>query len=164
MNKGVDVKTAYSVLKDADKAGILNCCFFLSGVPTVTYQEELSSFNFLRKCCNYIHNFKMSVFVLMKYTQIYNNPTEYDIAIKPDSDDSRISVYYDYERKTGISIDELNEIKKKYSDYYFEKFKYFFSLNYYIAYANKFGLKYVKENLFNNKTKNSFVKKLFKQN
>ena len=162
MNKGVDVKTAYSVLKNADKAGILNCCFFITGVPTVTYQEELSSLNFLKKCNNYIHNFKMSVFVLMKYTHIYNNPSEYDIEIKPDSNASRISVYYDYERKTGISIDELNEIKKEYSEYYFEKFKYFFSLNYYIAYANKFGLKYFKENLFNRKEKYSFLKKLFK--
>lgn len=162
MNKGIDIKTVTNVLKAADKAGILNCCFFMCGVPTATYEEELSTFEFLKRNSSYIHNFRVSLFSLLKYTHIYDNPTEYDIEIKKDTNTSRISVYYGFDRKTGINNEEILKINEKYSKYYYEKLKYYFALKYHISYCNKFGLKYVKETLFNKEEKSSFLKKLFK--
>lgn len=161
MNKGININKVSSFLKVADKVGIANFCFFINGFPSSTYEEEMDSLEFLKCNVDIIHNFKTSKYVLVKNSKVYDNPENYGIEIYNDEKPSRISVFYDYKQQQGMKEYERQRVEQEITFYYDQKVKYIFAPLYHFLYCNKYGLKYIKENIINTSPKTKIIRKIF---
>lgn len=148
MNKGISIDNVPSILKNSEEIGILNSLYLMCGFPTATYEEDMETYNFLKKHGNQIHYFLISRFVPSRYSNIYDNQDKYKIEIRKDDCSSRISLEYEYDRLEGATHEQIFKILDKFLHHYYnDKFKYIFAPYYYIMYTKKYGLKYVKETL-----------------
>lgn len=163
MNKGINIDNASKILKVSDNVGISNFCLFIHGFPTATYEEDLLSVEFLKKNSKYIHNFKTSKYMLVTNSEVYENPQKYNIEIMEDEKNSRVSLFYDYKQKSGMSLKELERIEVDFYTYYDEKIKYVFAPLYHFLYCNKYGLKQVKSLLINQEEKTKCLTKILKK-
>ena len=161
MNKGININKVPSFLKAADMAGIANFCFFINGFPSSTYEEEIDSLEFLKRNVDIIHNFKTSKYVLVKNSKVYDNPENYGVEIYNDEKPSRISVFYDYKQAQGMNEYERQSVEQEITVYYDQKVKYIFAPLYHFLYCNKYGLKYIKENIINMPPRTKIISKLF---
>ena len=162
MNKGISLKYVPEILKNSDKVGILNALFCMCGFPTATYEEDMDTYNFIRKHNDIVHHFLISIFGPVEYSPIYDNEEKYKIKIQKDNSKTRVSLDHEYDKLEGASYQKSQEISKLFTRYYYnDKFKYIFAPYYYVLYSNKLGLKYVKDNLLKIEKKKSVIVNLF---
>ena len=148
INKGVTVEESLQVMKNSNEIGFLNNVYCLVNFPTATYQDDLSTFEFVKKSSDMVHNILYTEFMLTNNSKIYNNPSEYGLEIMEDVKNSRISLEFDFKRKDGMTDKEQKNIAEMYSDYYWkERFQHIVAPYYMTLYCNKFGLDFVKEKL-----------------
>ena len=101
--------------------------------------------------------------MLVTNSEVYENPQKYDIEIMEDEKNSRVSLFYDYKQKSGMSLKELERIEVDFYTYYDEKIKYVFAPLYHFLYCNKYGLKQVKSLLINQEEKTNCLTKILKK-
>ena len=148
INKGVTVEESIQVLKTSNEIGFLNNVYCLVNFPTSTYQDDLSTFKFVKESSDIVHNILYTEFMLTNNSKIYNNPSEYGLEIIEDIKNSRVSLEFDFKRKVGMTDEEQKDIAAMYSKYYWkERFQHIVAPYYMTLYCNKFGLNFVKENL-----------------
>ena len=120
----------------------------MCGFPTATYEEDMDTYNFIKKHNDIVHHFLISIFGPVEYSPIYENEDKYKIKIKKDNSKSRVSLDHEYDKLEGASYHKSQEVLTLFTEYYYnDKFKYIFAPYYYVLYSNKLGLKYIKDNL-----------------
>jgi len=148
INKGIDVKSRYKVLKDSSDAGIWNFAYIFFGFPTETHQEARETINAICECKDVIHSYGRSVFTLGKHSLLYGNAEKYGICdIREDGEE--LSTNYSYRSTSGMSDKEIDEVMKECTRTC--SAHYNFSLWYYLRYREnlhlylaKHGVDYVK--------------------
>ena len=148
INKGINVDTAKRIIVDADKAGILNVVYTMSGFPTETPDELLETLNFLTEYEKHICVNPPNDFYLTRQSYIFNHPEKFNIRILEEQPD--LTPMVDFER-LDEGIDNVLKSQKLIDDFT-EKYKGIndpqrFPRAYVTYFVNKYGLDYVKKNI-----------------
>lgn len=111
INKGIDLKKRFEILKNSKEAGIWNFAFIFFGFPTETVDDARKTIEMLVKNKDIIHSYGRSVFTMGKHTKLKNEPEKYGItAVYPSKEEFSPSYTFD---STGMTKQELNEILKE---------------------------------------------------
>ncbi len=150
INKGVKFENRLNILKNANKAGIVNYVFALYGIPTETYKEANDTLCYIKKYHKYIQIPQLSCFCLLPDSIIAENPYKFKIFIEEKQEP--FSCIINYTETNGMTKKEKEEIRNKYNEiikkYYSKSIFYnlFFSENEQILlYNTKYNLSLLKE-------------------
>lgn len=110
INKGIDTKERFKVLKNSSDSGIWNFAFIFFGFPAETKDDAYKTIEMLVKNKDIIHSYGRSVFTMGKHTKLREDPETYGITkIYPALDEFMPSYFFE---SLGMSKDELSETLK----------------------------------------------------
>lgn len=148
INKGINIDTAKRIIVDADKAGILNVVYTMSGFPTETPEELQETLNFLTEYEKHICVNPPNGFYLTRQSYIYNHPEQFGIKIldvqpnmTPIVDFVSLNVDPGFSLKTQKLLEDFNNKYKGIND------PQRFPRAYVTYFVKKYGLDYVKKNI-----------------
>ena len=108
MNKGIDSRSRYRILKDSASLGIWNHIFIMFGFPTETFKESLYTAKTVAKHKDVIDSYITMDFVLRKHCDVMSKNKTYEI----EKIDEKSNLLSDYD----FSIVDVSN--KKRSQYY----------------------------------------------
>ena len=112
MNKGIDIKHAERILKDAHKIGIKNSVGIMFGFPTETEQDVMATVKFYKKNEKYIDKRNIFYYTLLKSSNIPYAKLNFSITNIRDVEEFANYLLYD---SPTISKEKLENILKKYN-------------------------------------------------
>lgn len=121
INKGVDFKNRQKILKDTNKAGIMNCAFTLYGFPSETYKEAMDTYKFIFKNKKYIQSSGASPFNLTRHSIIKNTPEKFGVIIDKEQPDFWYGL--NFKTSTGMSEIEKNKYSNEFSNTYKKSYR-----------------------------------------
>lgn len=137
INKGVDLKKRYEILKNSKEAGIWNFAYIFFGFPTETAEEAEETINAVINNRDIIHSYGRSVFTLGKHSLLFEEADKYGIFdIVEDSEE--LSTNLSYKSKGGLSLKEVDDIMTQCTKRCAEAYAY--SLWYYLRYRENIHL------------------------
>lgn len=104
MNKGMKMQNITNIILNTDKAGIWAHLFLINNFPTETKEDKYESILYLNSMREYIHSISMGRFLLMRNTEIINNPSKFNIL--KIHENNTFSSFYDYEKSVGDNFDD----------------------------------------------------------
>lgn len=146
INKGIDLKKRFEILKLANKYDIWNFAFIFFGYPLETKKDARKTIEMLCKNKDIINSYGRSVFTMGKHAKIACSPEEFGITkMHPKSEEFSPSIDFEC---VGMTKEELNEIleecKLKCYKYYKQPlWMYLRYREWLFLYIDKFGVKQV---------------------
>lgn len=110
INKGIDIRRRFDILRDSKDAGIWNFAFIFFGFPTETFEDAVSTINMIADNTDIIHSYGRSVFTMGKHTKLRQDPQHYGIIGVSEAQDE-LSPSFEFE-STGMSKQELSDAIK----------------------------------------------------
>ncbi|GBF22976.1 radical SAM-superfamily [Candidatus Gastranaerophilus sp. (ex Termes propinquus)] len=111
INKGIDLKKRFDILKDSSNADIWNFAFIFFGFPAETREDAEATIDMLCKHSDIIDSYGRSVFTMGKHTKLKDMPQEYGIVSVMEQQDE-LSPSLDFVG-TGMGKAELSELIKQ---------------------------------------------------
>lgn len=111
IEKGVNPKTAESVLDCTNNVGIWNHVFVFFGFPTETREEALKTFRYIFGHRETIHSVWSGTFSLDRWSPISLNPSKFGI---DKISGNPLALSFDYQASKGCSQNKVKEIWKKF--------------------------------------------------
>lgn len=161
INKGVNFDKRLKIIKESDKAGIINYIFAFFNFPTETYEEAMETINYLKNNYKSIQITGLGEFILTNKSFIIENPSLFGIEDVEKSKD--FSQEITYKISDGMTIEEKSKLRKNYMNI-FSKFYIsnifnilnFIDRQYPFLYNAKYNLKLLKKI----KIKQDYIEKL----
>jgi hypothetical protein len=112
MRKGTKKEVMKKVLENTAKAGIMNMILYFVGFPTESRKEALESMAFVLENQKYITYALTGNFMLEEHSPVFQSPEEFGVTeISPLIESADIGVIYNYKTKSGMSMQEAEQIK-----------------------------------------------------
>lgn len=145
IRKGIDVKKAEEIIKNAYEIGILNHIYYIYGFPDETEKDYKQTYDFLMKNKKYIFSVADHAFYLLKDSYIYKNYEKYNIP-----KELLLSAEKQYPQKYGYNLEQLNMEVSKTRKKKVEHLKKFFEEKQWVG-SFELYLIYSKYNLLKNR-------------
>ncbi|MBN1934168.1 MAG: radical SAM protein [Anaerolineae bacterium] len=102
IGKGTQVEQVGRILRESAEAGIWNHLFFFFGFPGETMDDAQATVDLVYRHGRDIHSASPGAFLLECYAPAHLNWRKYEIGRIIDSSEKDLSIYYDYEVRSGL--------------------------------------------------------------
>ncbi|MCZ7355972.1 MAG: PqqD family peptide modification chaperone [Candidatus Methanoperedens sp.] len=114
MDKGIKKENVLKICKYSTDAGIWTHLFLIFGFPTETRDEAKETMDFILENNEVIRSMSFGSFQLTRHSKVYENPTAFEVTKVVQDDSIDLSLWFDYEIKSGLSKKETDEIIKEF--------------------------------------------------
>ncbi|UCH01788.1 MAG: PqqD family peptide modification chaperone [Candidatus Bathyarchaeota archaeon] len=127
MERGTKLETIKPVFEASTQAGIWNSTFLFFGFPTETREEAQKTIDFVLQNNDIIQSVGAGEFRLYRDSNVYYNPTKYEVSKIVMKKDQPLALWYEYKVKRGMHPKErlmilstfIQRLKQQYEDFEF---------------------------------------------
>lgn len=145
INKGIDIEIVKCILQKFHNAGIWTHGYFIIGLPKEKLVNVQETLRFIKTYGQMLPSLAVNCFVLLRDSDIFRNPSKYDININLNKEEDLRTAYFDFSKRLNIS--EKSAIKEQLEEIIFNHpFDYnkwrFMDINYLFLYICELGMNF----------------------